>query len=98
MDSNQGYKAGVSIPPIDVSQRNLELSNIYGVSRCHEVLLVYESIVVLSLGVLLDSKNQDKLQNCHLYFLLKFCNPTPDFYERPLSSSASKFVLLLLLL
>ena len=63
MGSNQGYKAGVSIPLIEVSQRNLELSNVYGVSRCHVVLLVYESVVVLSLGVLLDSKNQDKLQN-----------------------------------
>lgn len=63
MGSNQGYKAGVSIAPIDVSQRNLELSNVYGVSRCHEVLLVYESVVVLLLGLLLDSKNQDKLQS-----------------------------------
>ncbi len=63
MSSNQGYKAGVSIPPIDVSQRSLELSNVYGVLLCHELLLVYESVVVLSLGVLLDSKNQDKLQN-----------------------------------
>jgi hypothetical protein len=63
MGSNQGYKAGVSIPPIDVSQRNHELSNVYGVSRCHEVLLVYESVVALSLGVLLGSKNQDKFQN-----------------------------------
>jgi hypothetical protein len=63
MGSNQGYKASVSIPPIDVSQRNLELSNVYGVSRCHQLLLVYESVVVLSLGVLLDSKNLDKLQN-----------------------------------
>ena len=63
MGSNQGYKAGVSILPIDVSQRNLELSNVYGVSCCHVVLLVYESVVVLSLGVLLDSKIQDKLQN-----------------------------------
>jgi hypothetical protein len=54
---------GVSIPHIDVSQRSLELSNVYEVLRCHEVLLVYESIVVLSVGVLLDSKNQDKLQN-----------------------------------
>jgi hypothetical protein len=63
MGSNQGYKAGVSIAPIDVSQRNLELSNVYGVSRCHVVLLVYEIVVVLSTGVLLDSKNQDKLQN-----------------------------------
>jgi hypothetical protein len=59
MGSNQDYKAGVSIPPIDVSQRNLELSNVYGVSRCHQVLLAYESVVVLSLGVLLGSKNQD---------------------------------------
>jgi hypothetical protein len=63
MGSNQGYKAGVSIPPIDVSQRILELSNFYGVLHCHGVLLVYESVVVLSLGVLLDSKNRDKLQN-----------------------------------
>jgi hypothetical protein len=63
MGSNPGYKAGVSIAPIDVSQRNLELSNVYGVSRCHVVLLVYETVDVLSAGVLLDSKNQDKLQN-----------------------------------
>jgi hypothetical protein len=63
MGSDQGYEAGVSIPLIDVSQRSLELSNVYGVLRCHEVLLVYEFVVVLSLGVLLDSKNQDKLQN-----------------------------------
>jgi hypothetical protein len=63
MGSNQGYKVGVSISPIDVSRRNLELTNVYGVSRCHQVLLVYESVVVLSLGVLLSSKNQDEFQN-----------------------------------
>jgi hypothetical protein len=63
MGSNQGYKAGVSIPPIDVSQRSLELSNVYGILRCQEILLVYESVVVLSLGVLFGSKNQDKLKN-----------------------------------
>jgi hypothetical protein len=51
------------IAPINVPQTNLELSNVYGVLRCHQVLLVYESVVVLSLGALLDSKNQDKLQN-----------------------------------
>jgi hypothetical protein len=44
MGSNQGYKASFSIAPIDVSQRNLELSNVYGVSRCHEVLFIYESV------------------------------------------------------
>jgi hypothetical protein len=63
MGSNQGYKAGVSIPPVDVSQRILELSNVNGVLHCHGVLLANESVVVLSLGVLLDSKNRDKLQN-----------------------------------
>jgi hypothetical protein len=68
MGSNQSYKTVISIPPIDVSQRSLELSNVYEVLRCHEALLVYESVVVLSLGVLLDSKNQYKLQNRHLYF------------------------------
>jgi hypothetical protein len=46
MGSNQGYKAGVSIPPIDVSQRSLELSNVHGVLRCHEVLSAYESVDV----------------------------------------------------
>jgi len=61
--SNQGYKAGALIPPINVSQKILQLSNIYGVLRCHGVLLIYEPVVVLSLGVLLDSKNQDKFQN-----------------------------------
>jgi hypothetical protein len=34
MGSNRGYKASFSIAPIDVSQRNLKLSNVYGVSRC----------------------------------------------------------------
>jgi hypothetical protein len=54
MGSNQGYKAGVLIAPIDISQRNPELSNVYGMSSCHEVLLVYESVVVLPVGVLPD--------------------------------------------
>jgi len=89
MGSNQGYKAGVSIAPIGVSQRNFEVSNVYGVSRCHVVLLVYDFVVVISLGVLLDSKNQDKLQNWHLYFLIKLDKLRSDFDKTLWSSLTS---------